>query len=46
MCLKMIVQLDINLKEYLVVIDSISDVDDILYEKFKSVQKDILRKGS
>ena len=27
------------------VIDSISDVDDILYEKFKSVQKDILRKG-
>ena len=46
MCLKMIVQLDINLKEYLFVIDSISDVDDILYEKFKSVQKDILRKGS
>ena len=45
MCLKMIVQLDINLKEYLFVIDSISDVDDILYEKFKSVQKDILRKG-
>ena len=41
----MIVQLDINLKEYLFVIDSISDVDDILYEKFKSVQKDILRKG-
>ena len=45
MCLKMIVQLDVNLKEYLFVIDSISDVDDILYEKFKSVQKDILRKG-
>ena len=45
MCLKMIVQLDIDLKEYLFVIDSISDVDDILYEKFKSVQKDILRKG-
>jgi hypothetical protein len=45
MCLKMIVQLGVNLKEYLFVIDSISDVDDILYEKFKSVQKDILRKG-
>ncbi|MGD9581056.1 MAG: prephenate dehydratase, partial [Vampirovibrionia bacterium] len=37
MCLKMIVQLGVNLKEYLFVIDSISDVDDILYEKFKSV---------
>lgn len=46
MCLQMIVQLDINLKNYLFVIDSISDVDDILYEKFKSVQKDILRKGA
>ena len=45
MCLKMIVQLGVNLKEYLFVIDSISDVDDILYKKFKSVQKDILRKG-
>ncbi|WP_434280814.1 hypothetical protein [Aliarcobacter cryaerophilus] len=38
-------ELGVNLKEYLFVIDSISDVDDILYEKFKSVQKDILRKG-
>ena len=46
MCLQMIVRLDINLKNYLFVIDSISDVDDILYEKFKSVQKDILRKGA
>lgn len=44
MCLQMIVRLDINLKNYLFVIDSISDVDDMLYEKFKSVQKDILRK--
>ncbi|MCT7481748.1 hypothetical protein [Aliarcobacter cryaerophilus] len=41
----MIVQLDVNLKKYLFVIDSISDIDDILYEKFKSVEKDILRKG-
>ena len=46
MCLQMIVRLDINLKNYLFVIDSISDVDDILYDKFKSVQKDILRKGA
>lgn len=46
MCLQMIVRLDINLKNYLFVIDSISDVDDILYEKFKCVQKDILRKGA
>jgi hypothetical protein len=46
MCLQMIVRLDIDLKNYLFVIDSISDVDDILYEKFESVQKDILRKGA
>jgi len=46
MCLQMIVRLDIDLKNYLFVIDSISDVDDILYEKFKSVQKDTLRKGA
>lgn len=46
MCLQMIVRLDINLKNYLFVIDSISDVDDILYEKFKCAQKDILRKGA
>ena len=46
MCLQMIARLDINLKNYLFVIDSISDVDDILFEKFKSVQKDILRKGA
>ena len=46
MCLQMIVRLDIDLKNYLFVIDSVSDVDEILYEKFKSVQNDILRKGA